>query len=77
MKEENLKQIFWDVDDSKLNTLSDENIIKRSISFGTLNILKDMFADYTRSDIRNIFLNMNPKTTTERRYNYFRDLLSN
>ena len=75
MKKEYLKQIFWDVEESNLNNLDKSQMVKRSISFGTLPIIQNMFSSFDRLSIKNIFLSMNPKTTTERRYNYFKKLL--
>jgi hypothetical protein len=72
-----LKQIFWDIDEKNIGDLSDENIIKRSFSFGTLPIIQNMFSVFDKKEIQKIFLNMNPRTTTEKRYNFFKTLLNN
>ncbi len=76
MNKSYLKQIFWDIDEENIPNLSKESIIKRSISFGTLPVIQNMFSSFDRLYIKNIFSDMNPKTTTERRYNYFKNLLN-
>ena len=71
-----LKQIFWDVNESELKSLSDEMIIKRAVTVGTLPVIQTVFSSYSRDKIVSSFSNLKPTSMPSRRYNYFKKLLT-
>jgi hypothetical protein len=74
MKQALLQQIFWDVDQTQLENLGADQVIARALSHGTLPVLQNIFADYGKGHVQQVFLAMKPTSFDARRYSYFKQL---
>ena len=76
METDTLKKLFWDVNEKSLHTLSEKSIIIRTLSIGTLSDIQSIFSLYGKEKIINIFQTIKKGTLSERRYKYFKCILS-
>jgi hypothetical protein len=76
MKTQDLKQLFWDVDEAVLSSLGDETVISRALSHGSFDQIQDLFSTYGKEVIRVVFVHLKPGALSDRRRDYFTLLLS-
>lgn len=76
MNTQNLKQLFWDVDEKSLPLLEENRIITRTLSHGTLAQIQELFSSYTKDAIQTVFLSLKQGALSERRRDYFTLILS-
>ncbi len=76
METTTLKNLFWDVDEKSLGDLSEKSIITRTLSSGTLSEVKATFSIYGKEKIRNTLFSLKKGAISERRFAYFKLILS-
>lgn len=76
METATLKNLFWDVDEKSLRNLSEKSIITRALSSGTLSDVKAIFSLYGKEKIRSTLLSLKKGAISERRFTYFKLILS-
>lgn len=76
METQNLKQLFWDVDEENLHSLSEKAIISRVLSHGTFAQVSEIFSVYGKNTITEVFRALKQGALSERRQDYFKLILS-
>lgn len=76
MNTASLKQLFWDVDETKLASLDARVVITRTLSHGTLAQIAELFSVYGKAAITTVFTGLKPGAISPRRRSYFSLILS-
>jgi hypothetical protein len=76
METQNLQQLFWEVDEKDLASLSEKVIISRVLSHGTFAQIGEIFSVYDKNTISEVFRGLRQGAITERRQAYFKLILS-
>lgn len=76
MEIQQLKRLFWDIDEKKLSSLEERVVVLRTLSHGTLAQIQALFASYDQKVIREVFHAMKKGALSERRRDYFTLILS-
>lgn len=76
MKIQDLVRLFWDVADNSCSTLSEKEVIVRTLSYGTFSEIKELRATYDKKTLQEVFLQLKPEALKERRRAYFSLILS-
>ncbi|TXI33799.1 MAG: hypothetical protein E6Q53_02380 [Candidatus Moraniibacteriota bacterium] len=76
MELQNLKRLFWDVDEKSLSSLKEQAIIARTLSHGTLAQIEELFSVYGKEAVRSVFATLKVGALSPRRRSYFSLILS-
>ncbi|MBP6881857.1 MAG: hypothetical protein KBC35_04495 [Candidatus Pacebacteria bacterium] len=76
MKIQDLTRLFWDVADNSRSTLSEKEVIARTMSHGTFAEIKELLATHDKENLQAVFLTLKPEALSKRRCAYFSLILS-
>lgn len=69
------QMVLWDIDKSKIDTLSRDFVVGRILSYGTIGMVIAIIKEEGFDFVREVFLKMKPTAITKRKYNYFKNYL--
>lgn len=76
MEMQNLKQLFWDIDEQSLSSLEEQVIISRVLSHGTFAQIQELFFAYGKEAVQAVFVTLKSGALSPRRRSYFSLILS-
>lgn len=76
MEMQNLKQLFWDIDEQSLSSLEEQVIISRVLSHGTFAQIQELFSVYGKEAVQAVFVTLKEGALSPRRRSYFTLILS-
>lgn len=71
METQQLKELFWDIEEAQLSSLGASVVIARTLSHGTLAQIQGLFSTYERDVIRSVLISFKKGALSERRRDYF------
>lgn len=71
METQQLKELFWDIDEAKFSSLDEKVVITRTFSHGTFAQIQALFSSYNKDVIRAVFMTLKKGALSQRRRDYF------
>lgn len=65
--------VLWDIDATKVDSLSKEFVTKRVLSYGTIGLIVMITKEHGFIFVKSIFLSMKPTSISERKYEYLKN----
>ncbi len=75
MKNVDIQTILWDISPSKVNTLPQEFVIQRALTYGGIRLIAQLIKQHGLPAVRAVLHGMKPTSMPQRKYYYFEHYL--
>lgn len=73
--EKELNAVLWDIKEENINSLSKEFVIKRSLVYGGIFLIRDIFNKYGKDEVKKVFDSLKESEVGVKRFNFFKNYL--
>lgn len=67
--------VLWDIKEEDRGSLPKEFIIKRSLVYGGIFLIRDIYNRYGEGEVKKVFNTLKPSEVGAKRYNFFKNYL--
>ncbi|KKU81463.1 MAG: hypothetical protein UY07_C0017G0001 [Parcubacteria group bacterium GW2011_GWA1_47_8] len=75
MNKQDLQKVLWDINKESIDTLPDDFVIRRILSYGGLVLLVKAMHEYGSTRVTQVFETMKPTSIPSRKYYYLKNFL--
>jgi len=75
MERQNYKTVLWDIDAGKIDTVPEDFVLQRVLSYGPLGLIGAAIKENGRTTVQNVFAKMKPTAISSKKYNYLKNYL--
>ncbi len=71
----NLKSVLWDFNEEKVATLSQDFVIQRTLTYGTISLIIESIREHGIAEVRKVFEALKPTAINAKKYLYLKNYL--
>ncbi len=75
MDKKDFRTVLWDINENKIEALPSDFIIRRALSYGTLELIIDIIKKDGLATVKRVFLEMRSSAISAKKYEYLRKYL--